>query len=239
MRRGSLWPLLGLAVATACLTLAATADAQDSRQSAKVEFTTTRPASSSGLTIDIDYVNPEDPQGKPPAVRRIVVVLARGSSVDTGVPPQCAASDAELMLLGGSACPGGSRVGGGFVRLDTGIPGPLRFLDQDLTLFNNQDQVIFLFTNRRTGARLASRATVEGRRLVSTAPPLPGAPPDGGAVDVVRERIDAVSDGARRYISTPRCCPIRGFWRNRISFTYADGVSQTVVTRAPCRPAHR
>ena len=34
----------------------------------------------------IDYVNPDDRDAKPPAVRRVVEVLASGSRIDTSVP---------------------------------------------------------------------------------------------------------------------------------------------------------
>lgn len=237
LRRGSLAAAPGTVAAEILLTLGTVAAwGEDSRQSASVHFTTKRIAASSGLEVRIDYVNPADPEGQPPAVREIVLELARGARVDTAAPVQCTASDPELMLFGASTCEEGSQVGGGFARIDTGLPGPLRFLDTDLTLLNERRGLIFLFTERGTGVRVASHATLEGRRrFVNQVAPLPGAPPDGGSVDVVEESIDAVSRGERNYITTPARCPKRRFWRNRISFTYADGVSQTVRTRAPCK----
>ena len=218
---------------------AARVEAQgDSRQSAAVRFSERQPGTFGALSIDIDYVNPSDPGGKPPAVRNIVVQLADGTRVDTTVPRRCAASDAQLMAQGPGACPADSLVGEGFVRIDTGLPGDARFLEEDLTLLNAANQLIFLFRDRRSGTRLSSRAAVEGGTLTTSAPPLPGAPPDGGAIDVVIERLNAIPGNSpgRGYVVTPASCPSSGTWTNSIRFTYADGVTQSVQTQSPCRP---
>jgi hypothetical protein len=218
--------------------------ATGSRQSAKSVFVEKRPGVPSGLAFDVDYVNPSDPGGKPPAVRTVDERLAPDARFDTAVPALCEASDAELTAMGESACPPGSKVGTGYIRIDTGFPEPNRFFDVDVTFLNNTDQLIFLSTERKTGARVVSRATIDGGRLTSTAPPLPGTPPDGGAIDVVHTRLDAISrevGGVRRgYITTPSVCPRDGAWTNTLSFTYADGVTQTVTSRSPCtRPGAR
>jgi hypothetical protein len=72
-------------------------------------------------------------------------------------------------------------------------------------------------------------------------PALPGTPPDGGALKRVRFTdfpIVERSGAARRaYTTTPRRCPRSGRWINRISFTYRDGVSQSV--RSPSRCSRR
>ena len=229
-------------VVLAALVWAPTATAQTgSRQSLTVAFVEQRPGMPSALSFNVDYVNPENPSDKPPAVRTVVETLAAGARFDTDVPQQCRSSDAELMLAGAGACPPGSRVGTGYIRIDTGFPDPNRFIEADVTFLNNAGQVIFLSTDRQTGARVVSRATIEGGRLTSTAPPLPGTPPDGGALDVVRTRLDAITreiGGTRRaYIATPPDCPAGGEWANTVSFTYADGIRQTVVSRSPCVPA--
>jgi hypothetical protein len=221
-----------------------TAPAQsDSRQSAELRFVEQRPGVPSALTLSIDYVNPDDPSAKPPAVRTVVEELAPGARIDTSVPELCTASDLELMLLGASACPPGSRVGSGTIRIDTGFPEPGRFIDADVTFLNNTDELIFVSTERGSGARVVSRSEVQDRRIVNSAPPLPGTPPDGGAIDVVEARLDAVSgeiDGVRRgYVTTPGDCPPRRAWTNSVTFTYADGASQTVETRSRCSRSRR
>lgn len=213
----------------------------ESRQTASLEFTTNQPATPAGVELEVDYVNPDDPSAKPPAVRRVVTTLAPGARYETSVPERCKASDAELAARGTMACPPASRVGEGELAFDTGLPGSLRFLEVGVDFFNNTDELIFLNTERGTGARTVLRAPIQGRSIVSDVPPLPGTPPDGAALTSSRFvdfRIPAGSGrGGGGYIVTPPRCPISRYWTNSITFTYADGVSQTVESRSPCRPA--
>lgn len=213
----------------------------DSRQAGELVLTSAEPGSSSGWRFAVDYVNPTDPAAKPHAVRTVVTQLAPGSTFDTSVPERCTASDAQLMAQGASACPAGSRVGEGYLRLDTGLPDPGRFIESDILFFNAEGQVVFLNTERESGARLVTRSAVKGGRTVSMAPPLPGAPPDGAAIDVVRVELNEVSrevDGElHSYVSTPPGCPASGEWAHSIEFTYADGVTQTVDSASSCSVA--
>jgi len=223
-------------VAAVCLATlvptSATASADSPRQRATAEFTRAAPGKATGLTISIDYRNPQDPAAKPPAVRQIALRFARGSRIDTTALPICTAENATLMTTGPAACPE-SRLGGGEVVLDTGFPEPFRFLENDLTLLNASNEVIFLFQERMTGERLASRAAIKRRRIISTAPFLPGTPPDGAAVDTVSEMFERT--GTAGYLTTPKRCRHRGYWTNRLRFTYDDGVVQKVRTASPCR----
>jgi RTX calcium-binding nonapeptide repeat (4 copies) len=223
----------------ACALMPAAASAEaGSRQSAELRFLDGEPGVPTGITLNIDYVNPSDPGAKPPAVRKVVQDLAEGAQIDTSVPARCTASDAQLMLQGAQACPAGSRVGAGMITIDTGFPEPGRFIVADVVFLNNTNQLIFVSTDRGSGARVVTRSAVEGRRVTTDAPPLPGAPPDGGAIDVVQVRLDEISHvvgGVRRgYITTPGGCPDSRAWTNSVAFTYADGVSQTVNTASTC-----
>jgi len=226
--------LLTALVALACgvVVFAPPAVAGGDRQVASAEFTRTAPGSSTGLDIEIDYMNPTDPAGKPPAVREIKLRLARPSRIDTGALPACEADNATLQTSGAAACPD-SRLGDGAVVLDTGFPEPGRFLANDLTLLNTTDAVIVLFEERESGVRLATRALIEGDTITSTAPFLPGTPPDGAAVDTVSETFEQAA--AAGYLTTPKRCPPRGYWRNRLRFTYDDGTVQRVLSPSRCR----
>jgi hypothetical protein len=199
-----------------------------------MEFTTRTPSHVTGLRVSIDYVHPDDPDAKPHAVQEVVEVLARGARFDTSVPKRCTASDAQLVASGEAACPAASKVGEGAITIDTGFPEPNRFIEADIAFLNNRDQLIFLSTERETGARVVSRSSVSRRKLTSTAPPLPGTPPDGGAIDTVEANIEPIKKHGRPYIRTPSECPDSGRWINKIHFTYRDGVSQTVKTANPC-----
>lgn len=213
--------------------------AESDYQTASLRFFESSPGRASGYRVRIDYTNPGDSEAKPPSVRRVVELFAQGTGIDTRAPARCTATDAELIAIGRAACPKGSVVGGGFIKLDTGIPGPGRYLAEDVTFLNNTDELIYLTQDRANGARTVFRARVSGRRVVSHAPFLPGAPPDGTAIDVVRAhfpRLVRMRDGTRRaYVTTPRQCPTRGFWANSVRFTYDDGTTQTETNHSPCR----
>lgn len=229
------------AIVPAVVVPVAAAAPDERRQKAKVRFTTKAPGAPSGLVFRVDYVNPADPSGKPPAVTRVVETLARGARFDTSAPEACPASDAELMLLGTGACSPGSQVGTGHLTLDTGFPAPARTLDVEVDFFNNTGQFIFLNQVAALDIpRVVVRSAVGKRRIESGAPFLPGTPPDGAAIDTVAVRTPPIRrtvDGERRaYVTTPPRCPRRGFWVNRARFTYFDGVTQAVATRSPCRP---
>jgi len=218
----------------------ATVDSKRDYQTASLRFIGSTPGRPSGYRVWIDYANPDDPEAKPPSVRKVAEIFPRGTRIDTGAPRRCAASDAELMLRGRSACPPRSIVGTGFIRLDTGVPGPGRYLREDVTFLNNTKQLIYLTKDRATGARTVVRAQVRGNRVVTEAPLLPGAAPDGTAIDVVRgnfPKLVRMRDGHRRaYVTTPEHCYARGYWVTRLRFAYHDGTTQTETTRSRCSP---
>ena len=232
--RGSLAAILGLVL----LGSAATALAGGSRQEAHYTLGSHRPHHGTSELFVFDYRNPDDPSGKPPAVRRVVTVLPRHAHYDTSVPASCTASDAELMAQGAAACPEGSAIGGGVVTVDTGAPGPARIVTADVQFFNNSTdrdgEFIYLNTVRGTDARTVIRANVKRRKTITVAGMLPGTPPDGGAIDTVDLEVARIHTSAGNYVTTPRRCPARGFWRTRVRFTYADDVSQTVPDRTRC-----
>jgi hypothetical protein len=144
----------------------------------------------------------------------------------------------DPMAQGSKACPKRSAIGGGVVTVDTGIPGPGRIVTADVRFFNNatdrDGEFIYLNTVRGSGARTVIRADVRRRKTITRAGRLPGAPPDGGAIDKVNLTVAAVHSRRGNYVTTPRRCPARGFWRTRVRFTYADDVTQTVPDRTRC-----
>ena len=215
------------------------------RQSASLAFEQKLPARGTGVSLAIDYVNPEDRDAKPFAVEKVVTVLPDGSQIDTSVPARCGASDAELIAQGAAACPAGSRVGGGEVSLDTGITGPARIVENDVTLLNNRDELILLLQSEsEPSTRAVSRGRLDGATLTTEVPPIPGGPPDGfTAIKGVRLEVNRVSagtgDNRRSYLTTPASCPPDGNWTTAITFTYRDAVSETVSSNSPCVTARK
>jgi hypothetical protein len=232
---GTVLGLLFAGIATPAL-----AGDPESRQAFDFEFTSKRPGHSTGFTEVIDYRNPADPDAKPPAVQQIVLELAPGSKIDTSAPAICAASDPIMILQGPAACPPGSRLGNGKLQLDTGTLGPARFVRAAFEALNADRELIFLFQEELSGARVVSRSAVTRRTFTTIAPPIPGGPPDlFAAIDTVRLEVAPVTsirDGERRrYVRTPRTCPPSGRWINTATFTYRDGVSETVTSASRCR----
>ena len=205
-------------------------------------FSSRVPGTGSARHASTDIVNPDDPSAKPPAVRRIFVELAPGSRMDTTAVTQCKASDPQLVAQGTAACPAASLLGQGEVDVDTGFPDPNRYLHNDFFFINAPDQLILLARNRSTGANVPVRGKVEGNTLDVSLPPLPGTPPDGGAdtFEIINMGdASSVRDGRRvHYLTTPPSCPPTGVWTNRVTDTFADGVTQSFTTTTPCeRPA--
>jgi hypothetical protein len=217
---------------------AAVALAGGSRQEASYKLGSHRPHHGTSEHFVFDYRNPDDPNAKPPAVRRVATILPRRAHFDTSIPGSCTATDAELMAEGSQACPKRSAIGGGVVTVDTGAPGPGRIVTADVEFFNNatdrDGEFIYVNTVRGTGARTVIRANVKRRKTITVAGMLPGTPPDGGAIDTVDLKVAAVHSRSGDYITTPRRCPDRGFWRTKVRFTYADDVTQTVPDRTRC-----
>ena len=247
MKRLSL--ALASSIALVALSAHAVPAAEDApRQASGYTLTEKRPNQSTAERFQFDYVNPGNPSGKPPAVRKVETILPHTARYDASAPGSCTASDEELMARGSAVCPSDSAIGGGVVTVDTGLPGEARIVTADVEFLNNAEdpdgEFIYLNTVRGSGARTVIRADVTLRKTVTKVENLPGAPPEGGSIDTVDVQVANVSrviDGKRRnYITTPKRCPSDRRWIARVSFTYADGVTQTMPTSNRCsRPARR
>jgi hypothetical protein len=222
--------------------LPATPAAAQTRQQFAGTFTTEEPGASTGYRFSIDYVNPDDPERKPYAVQQIVQTLHAGARIDTSVPPRCEATNAELIAQGPAACPASTRVGSGEVTVDSGMAaGPMpRLIKNRLTFFNADSELVVLTESTNTPGppiRTANRVAVGERTLTLQVPPIPAFPPPDPFLANKRARVvlDPISVAGRSFISTPPSCPLAGAWTNRATFTYRDGVSQTVLSDSPCR----
>jgi hypothetical protein len=203
-------------------------------------FTTTQPNAPSGFTFDGRYHAAGNPDGDPPYMRRMTSYPPRGLRYDTSVPERCSASDLQLAVFGASACPEGSRLGGGDT--DTKFVGRFESNVQ-LDLFNNTDEQIIVV--RSPFVATVSRGRIHPDGSVEFASPtcFPALQPPGCPVDSVlqlRSHVEAAPytrsiDGVvRSWLTTPPKCPASGRWQGRIRLWWADGSEDTVVTRYPC-----
>lgn len=237
-----------IAAAAAFATVAAApAAAAPQRQTVHAELTTTRPGAPTGVRLSVDWRNPANPVGKPYAVSRMVSRLAPGHVIDTGALEQCRASNAELYARGAAACPAGSRLGGGSIVSDSGGAfGPIpRFNENRVDQFNTAGGMVVVAETKNAPiipgiTRVVSRPTIRGNVITSNFPTLPGRPPPDPytALRTLRLASPPLVRGGRAYWRTPPTCSSSGRWTGSMTFTYKDGVSQTVPTVAPCsRPA--
>ena len=228
-----------VAVAAAAAVLAPGAQA-GVRADYEQMFTTSIPGTSTGIDTRILYKHPNDPNAKPIPVRREVFTFPAGTTYDESVVPDCTATDLELMVLGKSACPPDSWLGGG--RGDTmmtGFPGAGETAI-DLDGWDNGGNLVLLGGPHDLPLRSVVRTRREGQVVTVDAPRSPGGPPDGeSALRRIHNVFNARSLGARAYMRTPPTCPRSGVWTFRAQFTFADGVVEEGVSRMPCRVARR
>jgi hypothetical protein len=214
------------------------------RQSGSVRLSSETPATLTALSESAHYVNPSDPAAKPPPVTRIVVRYPDGFRIDTSAPERCTASDSQIEGQGSAACPPGSRVGEGGAEFATGLPAPADTFAVDFELFNAADQIIFLARpHGQSQVVSVSRSKIDGATLTSDIPALPGGPPDGrSSVRDIHFNLDAITtrrDGrVVNYLTTPPTCPASPQWSSLGTFTYSDGVEQSIAPATPCRQTH-
>jgi hypothetical protein len=206
--------------------------------------TTTRPGASSGFAYAARYHAAHNPDGDPPALRRLVFKLPRGSRIDTTVVPRCTATDTELKLAGEGACPVKARIGAGAATIK-GIG--LGSTTYKTVIYNAPNDMMELVKSGNKVIAVA-HTYIHGTTLDGPVPTCVsgGNPPDGCPFDQIRLdanhlRVRAISVGhgraQRRYGTTPRTCPRRTRrWRARIAVHYADGSIDRLVTRGRCKP---
>lgn len=189
--------------------------------------------------LDLEFRNPEDPSLKPHAVARMVVHRPQGGVIDTTVPPQCRASDAQLMLEGAAACPAGSKIGSALSVSDTGGGGPFpRYSETAISDFNGHNEIIGVGVNNDIPAlRFVDRTKIDGNTTTTNFPLIPGAPPPDPYTPLksLHLVIPAYVRGGRAYMRTPPRCPAAGYWTTTLEFTYRDGVTESVESRSPCQ----
>jgi hypothetical protein len=211
-------------------------------ESVDIGATTSVPNASTGFRYAARYHAAGDPHGDPPALRRLVIKLPAGTRIDTSVPGRCTASDAEIMLIGASACPPSSRVGSGqatakVVGLGTGT--------YDTVLYNARDQQIEVVESGNQVVGVV-HTYVHGTTLDGPVPTCitGGQPPAGCPFDEVTLLANHLASvpisggkgaGRRNYATTPKTCPRSGRWSGSVTFYYADGSVDTVGGYQPCR----
>src|SRR3954466_7959225 len=151
---------IGVAAALACAVAAAgNAAAQQAGVEYNDTFTTRAPGAATGRNFSAKIFATSDPDAKPPPLTHVRYEMPEGARFDPDAVPQCAATDAELIAEGSSACEPATRLGVGEVFLDSGFPEPNRMMIDDFTVMNGRGgTIIALAQDRNSGARVALHA---------------------------------------------------------------------------------
>lgn len=206
------------------------------------QLTTTEPSSPSGSHFTGRYHAANDPEGDPPYMRRMTFYPHPGTRYDTSVPKRCRATDAELQVRGPSACPPGSRIGGG-----TGTAKAMGQVNTvKIDVFNNTGQIVMVISTPGVYTVSRGRFGADGSQTFESPTCYPNVSVAGCPVDNALQTGSDVSfapyvrtvDGEKRsYLTTPPACPETGYWETPVRFWWADGSGETIVTRQPCTPA--
>jgi hypothetical protein len=218
------------------------------RENVDQRFTSTRPSSPTGVSFTGRYHAAGDPKGNPPYLYRMTFYPPRGFRYDTSVPKRCSASDVQLQVQGPSACPLGSRLGGGTVEGIFYVP------ITDSIVFDHykhtvdvmnaaNEQIVLVKSEGYTVVRGKVRPDNSIEFTPTTCFP---APPTGKCADdyilqlasstVLQLYKRKVAGHVRSYATTPPRCPATGFWRSTIRIWWGNGAVDSVVTKQPCRP---
>ncbi|MFL5895686.1 MAG: hypothetical protein ACJ76Z_11335 [Thermoleophilaceae bacterium] len=249
--RGLSVVVLLLASAMAWPTLAGADPVSGPHETVDSRLTTTQPGAPTGSHFTGSYHAAGNPSADPPYMRRMVFYNPPGLRIDTSVPDRCTASDLALATMGASACPAGSRIGGGTA---TAV-----FMGQKTTLpadiLNNENEQIIIVRSPFVASVSRGRINPDGSIAFASPTCFPALPQPACPDDVLQLGSDMsmptltrMAGGlVRSYLTTPPACPVSGDWETPIRFWWADGTTETVTTHQPCtrpatarhRPRHR
>src|SRR4051794_15068022 len=200
----------------------------------KQQVTTAGPGTSTGTDPGLLYKKPSHAAAKPIPVRKEVFTFPDGTTYDETAVPNCTASDVEIILLGRSACPAESWMGGGQGdTIMTGFDGSETPISLDG--WDNHGELVLLGGTDMPPIKQVTRAERVGQTTTVVVPQSPGGPPDGeSALRYVHNVFAARSHGPHAYIRTPPICPASGSWTFKGEFTFADGVVENDVYEMPC-----
>jgi len=202
--------------------------------------TTTRPGAPTGFSFSGAYHAAGNPRADPPYMRRMTFYQPRGMRYDTSVPARCTASDLELEAFGPAACPAASRLGGGEIK---GVwMGRFRST-LHMDIFNNTGEQVVVartpyiaFVARGRFSR--DRSSIEWDSPTCWPTPPVGCPVDNtlqlAAIQKVKPYTRTVRGVVRSYLTTPPRCPAAGYWKTPVRLWWADGTTDTMVTKQHC-----
>jgi hypothetical protein len=227
--------VLGMAVAM--LAGAGTAGASG-KLVADLKLTSHRPNTPTGGTLHLVWPD-NAPDGRPKPEAKGVFVLPKGSRINESALPTCTASDEQLKVEGGAACPAGSDVGPGHVSFMTGLGAPVDPFLLDNEWYHGPHQIFGLFTPPGAPAPViaVNRVKIVGTSFVAAPSLPPGFPPTTKTVPKQSDQriFKRVSSTGASFITTPPTCPRSHKWISHATVTYDDGSVDRATSVTRCR----
>ena len=234
---------LALTFCALCATTAIAEPATFPRGVVDQGYTTTQANTPAGLTFSATYHAAGDPKGPPPYMRKMIFYPPAGARFDTNVPDQCKASDLELEMQGPAACPPGSLIGEGKVSGIFYMPLTHSFefdrFEHHVDVINNANEQILLI-HAEDYAVARGKYLPDGSIEFDSQTCYPE-PPTGCLDDYVLQvhaesLIPVYTNSRGSYLTTPPTCPSTAYWATTIRFWWADGATDSVVSKQPCTP---
>ena len=228
---------VGVVLATVGGVGTAAAAASD-RLVADLKLTSKRPNQPTGATLHLVWPDGED--GKPKPEKVGIFRLPAGSRVNQSAIPVCTATDAELRVRGGSACPGGSELGPGRVTFVSGFGSPFDPVTLENDWYHAPGQLVGLFhpQGSRTPTIAVNRVDIQGSTFVARPALPPGFPPGTKTAPKQSDQeIYGLSTTRGAFLTTPPRCPRSRKWVAHATVIYDDGSvdKDTSVTRCKRR----
>jgi hypothetical protein len=198
----------------------------------KLRYTVKATDARTGLVLAVRQR--DTPAGEqPPAVRKSVFRLARGTELDTRARPRCVASDEEIQAGGPDTCPRRTRLGRGEADVFLGTAGETTL---NVEAFNGTRELIVVLVSPSSGAVIrVTRAKIRGRKITAVFPRVPLGEFEA-ALTRFELRIPRKGTARRPWAETPETCPAKGRWRVSYTATYDQPIGrQTVRDSSPCR----
>jgi hypothetical protein len=212
------------------------------RETVDQGYTTTAPASPTGMTFSSSYHAAGDPSAPPPAMRRMVFYPPAGFRFDTSVPGKCTATDAQLELQGPAACPAASLIGDGTTEGLFLVPFVHSITFDHFThhvdiLNNTGEQIMLVESEGWTVVR--GKVNPDNSVEFASTTCFPASPTGQCADDYIIQlgsntSIPEYTTPSGSYATTPPACPATGYWESTIRFWWVDGTTDSVAPRQPC-----
>jgi len=255
MRKLAVVALAGvLTLALAAIAVAATGTSGTTQQNYDQTFSAKKPKKSTGTSFSTSSTDPSNPRNKQPKrVTNFDITFPAGTKINNKAAPQCKATEEDFAAAQNpdSACPKGSKLGGGDVAARTPFNGVADFTGQVYAY--NANKGLLLFVNVQSANQtLLLKPKFRGRKLLTTVPQTcipPNRPDQGcrpGGQGQPQEAIltsfslqtkpKAKGKGKKKkvLIQTPAKCA-KGGWKFEANIKYADTTSVKIPATSSCK----